>query len=50
MAEEETFIYEEMRLKDEAQEQAHLKAEQEARIAEELRLKDEEKEQARLKS
>ena len=35
-----------MRLKDEAEEQARLRAEEEARIAEELRLKDKAKEQA----
>ena len=38
--------YEEMRLKSEAEEQAHLKAEEEARIAEELRPKAKAKEQS----
>ena len=37
---------EEMRMKDEAEEQAHLKSEEEARIAEELRLRAKAKEQA----
>ena len=39
--EEEMRNYEEMRLKDEAEEQAHLKAEEETRLAEESRLKAE---------
>ena len=50
MAEEETRIAEEMRLKDEADEQAHLKAEEEAWISEEFRLKAEAKEQTSLKA
>ena len=49
MAEEQTRIAEERRLKAEAEEQARLKEEEEAHIAEELRLKAEAKEQASLK-
>ena len=39
----------ELRLKDEAKEQASLKEEEEAHFSEELRLKAETEEQARLK-
>ena len=39
-----------MRLKAEAEEQAHLQAEEETRFSEELRLKAEKEEQARLKA
>ena len=40
---------EEVRLKADAEEQAHLKAEEEAQIAEEARLKSEENKHTRLK-
>ena len=47
MAKEETCITEEMRLKTEEEEQAHLKSEEEVHLAKELRSKAEEEEQLR---